>query len=94
MEFKILNQPDFDRERDGIVKDLLIKAMREHPQTYCPEGTAYRYNLKVARRSYNEGYKQALRDWSLWKDGVQQIGCMQHDIKVIMSEVDLIDGES
>jgi hypothetical protein len=93
MEFKHLNQPDFDRERDGRFKELLIKLMREHPQTYCPEGTLYRYNLKVARLSYNEGYKQALRDWSIWKDGGQHIGCMQHDIKEIIADVDNIDKE-
>jgi hypothetical protein len=88
MEFKHLNQPDFDRERDGIVKELLIKLRREHPQTYCPEGTSYRYSLEVARLSYNEGYKQALRDWyagfSMWA---------APSVDEIIEEVDKIDKE-
>ena len=81
MEFEHLNQPDFDRERDGAF-DEIMENEPMHVPTY------------VLRRAYNEGYKQCLRDWSLWKDGVQHIGCMQRDIKEIIAEVDKIDGEN
>jgi hypothetical protein len=91
MEFEHLNQPDFDRERDGTVEDIVSDVLLGIPTS----ATTYSTNKgrKIARRAYNEGYKQALRDWSIWKDGVQHIGCMQHDIKEIIEEVDKIDGE-
>jgi len=92
MEFEHLNQPDFDRERDGAVEDIVSDVLLGIPTS----ATTYSTNKgrKIARKAYNEGYKQCLRDWSLWKDGVQHIGCMQRDIKEIIAEVDKIDGEA
>lgn len=57
MDFKHLNQPNFDRERDGAIseiqKDLWNKALAavELPTS-----------ISTSRRAYNEGYKQAVRD--------------------------------
>jgi len=94
MEFEHINQPDYDRERDGTTKELLIKLRREHPQTYCPEGTTNRYNLKVARLSYNEGYKQALRDWGKKLSSSEYIGCVDSSVGEIIEDIDKIDKEN
>lgn len=86
MEFKHLSQPDFERERDGAVRKA-NEEIWEHTKGGLPPINT------IARKTYNEGYKQALRDWSIWKDGSQRIGCMQHDIKEIIADVDKIDKE-
>jgi hypothetical protein len=83
MEFKHLNQPDFDRERDGATSKIIDTMFHDKWWAFPPPSVA-----DFARRVYNEGYKQALRDWSIWKDGVQHIGCMQRSIKEIIEEVD------
>lgn len=74
MEFKHLNQPDYDRERDGAVQ----KIMRN----------PHRHDWSVARvacEAYNEGYKQALRDW---------YGALSSSTAgEIIAEVDKIDKE-
>ena len=81
MEFQHINQPDFDRERDGAVNDILKKIT-----SHSPNGSL----TKAAREGYNEGYKQALRDWSIWKDGSQLIGCMQYSIKDLIEDINQI----
>jgi hypothetical protein len=88
MEFEYLNQPDFDRERDETVKELIIKLRREQPQVYCPEGTLYRFNLKVAQRSYNEGYKQAVRDLKSQRPPLDG-----GDYDELIDEIDEVDKE-
>ena len=91
MEFKHLNQPDFDREREGVVKELLIKLRREHPQTYCPEGASYRYSLEVARLSYNEGFKACLEfiQKEYWNPDIPDT-----IFEGLLEEVDKIDKEN
>lgn len=81
MEFKQLNKSDFDRVRDEAVDDILKKIA-----VHSPNGSL----IKATRLGYNEGYKQALRDWSIWKDGSQLIGCMQLSIKDIIENIDQI----
>jgi len=43
----------------------------------------------TSRPYYNEGYKQALDDYAIWKDGVQVIGCLETPIKEIFAKIDV-----
>lgn len=42
----------------------------------------------ISRLYYDEGYKKALDDYAIWKDGVQVIGCMETPIKEIIAKID------
>jgi hypothetical protein len=36
-------------------------------------------------RFYREGYCDAVRDFGIWKDGVQRIGCLETPIKEVLA---------
>ncbi len=84
MEFKIFNQPDFDRERDGVVEDIVSDVLLGIPTS----ATTYSTNKgrKIARRAYNEGYKQALRDLKSQRPPLDG-----GDYDELIEEVDKID---
>lgn len=82
--FKHINQPDFDRERDGAIIEIK-KDMVLHGNTALPSFT------ETARRAYNEGYKQAVRDWGARWTTDQYRGCVESSVKEIIEEVDKID---
>jgi len=44
-----------------------------------------------SRLYYNKGYKQALSEYAIWKDGVQVIGCLETPIKEIFAKIDAGD---
>lgn len=41
------------------------------------------YKLEIA---YRIGYEDAIRNYAIWKDGVQSIGAMNRDIKCLLAE--------
>lgn len=38
-------------------------------------------------KAWARGYVQCLRDFGIYKDGVQRIGCLEQPIKTIIEEV-------
>lgn len=41
---------------------------------------------QAIRRAYNKGYKQALFDWCIWKDGIQKVNDLIEEINEIDKE--------
>lgn len=44
--------------------------------------------VKLCDESYREGYKDAVRNYAIHKDGDQLVGCMGTPLKVVLKEVD------
>jgi hypothetical protein len=83
MEFKHLNQPDFDRERDGALNKPMAELLKEGLVGYpLTVGKGMRY-------AYNEGYKQALRDSKSQRPPLDG-----SDYDELIAEVDKIDKET
>ena len=81
-EFKNLDQPDFDRERDGALSNILIDIVTAS----TPTGSL----MKTARRSYNEGFKACLR---FIESKYYNPDIPEEVFEAIAEEVDKIDKE-
>ena len=46
---------------------------------------------ELEQEKFIEGYKQALRDYAWWKDGVQYVGCGVKTLKIALYEIDSKD---
>jgi len=88
MEFKHLSQPDFDRERDGAIEEILGREWWRE---------AFPSMIDFAKQTYNEGYKQALKDWAAYfANGGHRAANIGFGtlLKEIKEEVDKIDKEA
>ena len=43
--------------------------------------------IELCEESYREGYKDAVKNYSIWKDGEQLVGCMATPLKVVINEI-------
>lgn len=44
--------------------------------------------ISDADEAWRDGYIQAIKDFGIWKDGVQRIGCLETPIKEIIARLD------
>lgn len=80
---EIMDMLSFDLEKLGVKLECVKDASED-------EGyMSYELSkLKLCEESYREGYKDAVRNYAIHKDGEQLVGCMATPLKVVLNEVD------
>lgn len=86
MELKHISPPEFGRERGEVIKSILRRAW----ETSVSDNVHW----SGLQRAYNEGYKQALRDWYYGFNSKEWVGCVRPSVEEIIEEVDKIDKET